>query len=409
MRNLRSLLPALVAVISFVACGGPAEEPPPAPQESAGEPVIEPSVPVADEAPAADEPPAVDEPPPKVESSFEPAKRPGTPPEINKEGKIVWRPDLWQNPPLGLPPVPDPRYNRTNNKKADLGRLLFFDKRLSKDGTVSCASCHHPEHGFSNVQRFTHGIGGQVGTRNSSTIYNVAYTAELFWGGRNKALEQQAISSIINPIKMGNTAGELVKTVNAIRGYGMLFREAFNDPRKIDEWNIALAIAAFERTILSGDAPYDRFKAGDQSALSEEAQRGLSVFEGRGRCVLCHSGANFTDGRLHNIGVGTEDEDVDDGPVAETTKEADRAKFKTPMLRNVAVTAPYMHDGSMTSLEEVVTHHVKGGIPNKKLDLLIRPLDLTKQERADLVTFLEEGLTREIEIPVPTYDGSLAK
>lgn len=400
MRNLRSLLPALVAVISFVACGGPEEEPPPAPQESAAQP----SAPVAEEAPAVDETPAVDEPSPEAEPSFEPVRRPGTPPEINKEGKIVWRPDLWKNPPLGLPPVPDPRYNRTNNKKADLGRRLFFDKRLSKDGTVSCASCHHPSLGFSNAQRFSPGIDGQVGTRNSPTIYNVAYATELFWDGRSKTLEHQAIAPIINPIEMGNTIGELTKTVNALQDYRTLFREAFDDPRKIMELEIAKAIAAFERTILSGDAPYDRFKAGDQGALSAEARRGLAVFEGRGRCVLCHAGANFTDGRFHNIGVGTGDEDVDVGRMTVTENENDWAKFRTPMLRNIAVTGPYMHDGSLTSLEEVVTHYVKGGIPNKNLDPLYRPLDLTEKEQADLVTFLEEGLTREIEIPIPIYD-----
>ena len=404
MRNLRSLLLALVAVISFVACGGPTEEPPPAPEESAVEPAVEPSAPVADQAPAVDETPAVDEPSPEAEPSFEPARRPGTPPEINKEGKIIWRPDLWENPPLGLPPVPDPRYNRSNNKKADLGRRLFFDKRLSKDGTVSCASCHHPSLGFSNAQRFSPGIGGQVGTRNAPTIYNVAYATEVFWDGRSKTLEHQAIGPIINPIEMGNTINDLVKTVNALQDYRTLFREAFNDPRKIMDWEIVRAIAAFERTILSGDAPYDRFKAGELSALSAEAKRGLAVFEGRGRCVLCHGGANFTDGRYHNIGVGTGDEEVDVGRMTVTTKEGDWAKFKTPTLRNNAVTGPYMHDGSMTSLEEVVTHYVKGGIPNKNLDPLFRPLDLTKKEQADLVTFLEEGLTREIEIPIPTYD-----
>jgi len=327
------------------------------------------------------------------------------PPEINAEGKIVWRPDLWKSPPRGLPPVPDPAYNVTTVEKVELGRLLYFDKRLSKDGTVSCASCHDPGKGFSNAEPFATGIGGQLGGRNSPTVYNAAYQNETFWDGRAKTLEEQAFGPIQNPVEMGNTIHDMVANVSAVEEYKDLFKKAFDD-RKISENWVVRAIAAFERTILSGDAPYDRFKAGDKGALSEAAQRGLAVFEGKGRCVLCHSGPTFTDNTFHNLGVGTGAEKPDAGRMDVTKDAKDWGKFKTPTVRNAAVTGPYMHDGSEATLEAVVELYDKGGVPNKNLDPLMQPLGLTAEEKADLVTFMKEGLTREIEVPIPEYGGA---
>jgi cytochrome c peroxidase len=321
---------------------------------------------------------------------------------LTEEGKLVWRPDLWKNPPRGLSPVPDPVNNRTTVEKVELGRLLYFDKRLSKDGTISCASCHHPKLGFSNGQRFAAGIGGQLGNRNSPTVYNAAYNNEQFWDGRAKSLEEQAMGPITNPIEMGHSVPELLDVIKKIPEYVEGFEKAFGLP-EITEGEVQRAIAAFERTVLTGDAPFDRHKAGARDALSPEALRGLAVFEGKGGCVVCHLGPNLSDNQFHNLGVGTEAQEPDIGRMELTKREKDWAKFKTPTLRNVAVTGPYMHDGSLETLEEIVAIYEKGGIANKNLDPLIRPIALTEQEKADLVTFLKEGLTRELEVPEPTY------
>jgi cytochrome c peroxidase len=375
---------AVWIALSFTACGGPVEETPPAGEQA----------PVAEKVPTPKEAPA-----PAPPTAAEPEVPAGA---LTAEGKIVWRPDLWKNPPRGLSPVPDPVGNRTTVEKVELGRLLYFDKRLSKDGTISCASCHHPKLGFSNGQRFGVGIGGQLGTRNSPTVYNAAYNNEQFWDGRAKSLEEQALGPITNPVEMGNTTPELLRTLNQIPEYVEAFQKVFNQP-KITEWEVQRAIAAFERTILTGDAPYDRYKAGVQDALSPEALRGLAIFEGKGGCVVCHLGPNFSDNQFHNLGVGTEAKEPDIGRMALTKRETDWARFKTPTLRNVAVTGPYMHDGSLKTLEEVVAVYEKGGVANKNLDPLIRPIALTAEEKADLVAFLKEGLTRELEVPEPTY------
>ncbi|MDP3939600.1 MAG: cytochrome c peroxidase [Deltaproteobacteria bacterium] len=380
---LTLLVLALFVLQATTGCGGPAEPPAP-PAADAGD--SEPAPPAAPEAVSL----AVGEP---VEASPPMA-------EINADGKLVWRPDLWKSPPRGLPPVPDPAYNGISVEKVELGRLLYFDKRLSKDGTVSCASCHHPATGFSNAQRFAAGIGGQLGGRNSPTVYNAAYQNETFWDGRAKSLEEQAMGPIENPIEMGQPLHEMIATVNAIPDYKPLFVKAF-DNRKINENWVVQAIAAFERTILTGDAPFDRFRAGDNNALSEGAQRGLAVFEGKGRCLLCHMAPLFTDNVFHNLGVASEGDKADAGRMDVTKNEKDWGKFKTPTLRNVSVTGPYMHDGSETTLESIVELYDKGGVANKNLDPLMQPLGLTPEEKADLVTFMKEGLTREIEILIP--------
>ncbi|MFQ5459107.1 MAG: cytochrome-c peroxidase, partial [Myxococcota bacterium] len=204
---------SLVAAVLLGGCGGPAQ----APEESPDSP----------EAAT----PAVPESAPESAPAAAPA--PETPAAAAE--KIAWRPDLWKNPPLGLPPVPDPQDNRMSAAKVELGRQLYFDRRLSKDGSVSCASCHHPTLGFSNAQRFSPGIGGQVGTRNSPTVYNVAYAKEVFWDGRAETLEAQAIGPILNPIEMGNTVEGLLGTLSGIAEYTPLFEAAFGAPAEITE------------------------------------------------------------------------------------------------------------------------------------------------------------------------------
>lgn len=295
--------------------------------------------------------------------------------------------------PLGLRPPKIPADNPLTKEKIELGKQLYFDPRLSCDDTVSCASCHDPKKGWSNGEAFATGVRGQVGGRSAPSIINAAYYDLQFWDGRAKQLEGQALGPIENPIEMDHSLDECVKKLNAIPGYREQFRKVFNSD--VTPENVAKAIAAFERTILSGNAPFDQFKAGDESALSEEAQRGMKLFFGKARCSACHAGPNFSDGAFHNIGLGMDKENPDLGRYEVTKLLGDKGSFKTPSLREIARTAPYMHDGSLKTLEDVVEFYNKGGVPNPQLDEEIFPLKLTDQEKADLVTFLQEGLSSE--------------
>ncbi len=292
----------------------------------------------------------------------------------------------WAAEPAGLPPVQHPKDNPPTPEKIALGKQLYFDGRLSADNKVSCATCHDPAKGFSNGDQFATGVEGQKGGRNSPTVINSAYGRLQFWDGRAKSLEDQALGPVQNPIEMKMTLDDVVKKLNQIEGYKKQFQQVFGTDVTSD--GMAKAIAAYERTVLSGDAPYDKFKAGDKAALSEAAQRGMKLFFGKANCSACHAGASFTDNAFHNIGVpGT-----DVGREAISKQLGDRGSFKTPTLREIARTAPYMHDGSMKTLEEVVAHYNKGGTPHPQLDEEIFPLKLTETEATDLVTFLKEGL-----------------
>ena len=293
--------------------------------------------------------------------------------------------------PLGLKPVPVPADNPLTPEKVALGKQLFFDPRLSCDDTTSCASCHDPKKGWANSLNFATGVRGQVGGRSAPTVINAAYSELQFWDGRAERLEGQALGPIQNPIEMDHKLDDCVRKLNLIPGYREQFRKIFNSD--VTPENIAKAIASFERTVLSGNAPYDQFKAGNKSALSESAQRGMKVFFGKGHCSACHAGATFSDDAFHNIGVNINVAKPDLGRFEITKLTGDKGSFKTPGLREVARTAPYMHDGSLATLEDVVEHYDKGGTPNPQLDEEIFPLKLTTQEKADLVTFLKEGLS----------------
>ncbi len=292
--------------------------------------------------------------------------------------------------PAGLKAVPVPKDNPMTAEKVALGKQLYFDKRLSKDNTMSCATCHDPAKGYSNGEAFAVGVRGELGGRNTPTIINSAYSSLQFWDGRAAHLEGQALGPIANPVEMDLSIEEAVKRINSIAGYREQFQKVFGSDCTPD--TLAKAIAAFERTILSGDAPYDRFKAGDKTALSEAAQRGLKLFTGKANCSSCHSGPNFMDGAFHNLGVGFDKSEPDLGRHAISKQEGDKGAFKTPTLREIHRTAPYMHDGSHKTLEEVVDYYDKGGTSNDYLDEEIFPLKLTAQEKADLVTFMKEGL-----------------
>ncbi len=297
------------------------------------------------------------------------------------------RPGLAPRVPLGLAPIVWPADNPYTKEKAELGRLLYFDARLSADGTVSCATCHDPKHAFSDGQPVSTGIRGQKGNRNAPTVINRAYSLAQFWDGRAPSLEAQAVGPMANPLEMGNTHTTVVATLKGLPGYRVLFRKAFG----VEDFSIehvAKAIATFERTVLSGNAPYDRFRAGDKTALTDAQVRGMRVYFDRAKCDQCHEGVNFTTNMYANLGVGMNQPNPDPGRFAVTRNPRDWGAFKTPTLREIALTAPYMHDGSLKTLEQVVDFYDKGGEPNKNLDERMKPLKLSAQEKADLVAFL---------------------
>lgn len=302
--------------------------------------------------------------------------------------------------PLGL--QEDALYIPLDNpltlEKIALGKQLYFDKRLSRDNTVACASCHNPRFGFTDGQPVSTGIRGQKGGRSAPTTINRAFSKEQFWDGRAADLEAQAKGPIAAPIEMGFTHDEVVKRLRGIKGYREQFKKVFGtEAFTID--HAAKAIAAFERTILSGNSPFDRFEAGDKAALSPAAQRGLALFRGKASCVRCHAGFNFTDESYHNIGIGMDKPKPDLGRFDLTKREEDRAAFKTPTLRDIVFTGPYFHDGSARTLEEVVEFYNHGGIKNPQLSEEIKPLRLTAGEKADLVEFMW-ALTGEIALEV---------
>jgi len=287
-----------------------------------------------------------------------------------------------------LPNVPIPAHNLQFDAKVELGKLLFFDPRLSKDGSISCASCHVPAAGFADPRQFSLGVGGKQGGRNAPPALNAAFNHVQFWDGRAGSLEEQALGPIQNPIEMAETLDNVVKKLGKVKGYRDRFRAVFG--AEVSAEGVAKAIAAFERTLISTNSAFDRYSAGDKAALPESARRGLDLFQGKARCVLCHNGPNFTDNKFHHIGVpqtGPLKEDL--GRYAVTKRDADRHAFKTPSLRSVALTAPYMHTGALKTLEEVVEFYNKGGeaLPGK--DPFMTALNLTDQEKKDLVEFMQ--------------------
>lgn len=267
-------------------------------------------------------------------------------------------------PPLGLDLyMPVPEINPLTPAKIALGRRLFFDKRLSRDGRLACASCHDPKLAFSDGRKVARGINGAEGSRNAPAIVNRGYGTSFFWDGRAKTLEQQALEPILNPKELGMTAAEVERRTG--------LRIA----------NVTAALATYVRTIRSGDSRFDRYAAGKTTALSDQEKAGLALFRGKAGCNTCHIGPNFTDEKFHNTGVAWRDGRlVDQG--------AGDGRFKTPTLREVARTAPYMHDGSIRTLEDVVEYYDRGGHPNPGLDGGLGPLHLRSEEKQALVAFL---------------------
>lgn len=297
--------------------------------------------------------------------------------------------------------VPIPPTNLNYKAKVALGKQLYVDGRLSKNGAVSCAFCHIPDAGFADPRQFSFGVGGKKGNRQAPTVFNTAFNPTQFWDGRAGSLEEQAIAPIENPVEMAETHENVVAKLNKIKGYRSQFRAVFGT--EVSLQGIAEAIAAFERTIISTNSAFDKYVKGDQNAMSEAAVRGMALFKGKARCILCHNGPNFTDNQFHNLGVpqaGPLEEDL--GRYNVTGQERDKGAFKTPTLRSIAETAPYMHDGVFATLEEVVEFLDAGGTPNPHLSPLMKPLHLTKQEKTDLVAFLKALSGAPVPFEMPT-------
>jgi cytochrome c peroxidase len=290
--------------------------------------------------------------------------------------------------PRGLGARPDaPPDNPLTPAKVQLGRRLFFDPILSGDRTVACASCHVPDHGFAGPNAVAVGVRGQRGRRHAPTLLNVAYGSAFFWDGRAATLEEQALLPIQDPLEMGSNPDEAVRRLRADAAYVAQFRTAFGE--EVTATNLARALASFERALLTGDSALDRFRIGEVAAFTEPARQGFWLFESRGGCWRCHSGGNLTDGRFHNTGVGWGAEPADFGRFEVTRRDEDRGAFKTPTLRGVARTGPYMHDGSLTTLDDVVRYYSRGGNPNPGLDPALKPLNLSEKDIAAVVAFLE--------------------
>jgi cytochrome c peroxidase len=289
-----------------------------------------------------------------------------------------------------LPLVVWPKDNPSSPEKIALGKKLFFDNRLSGDNSMSCATCHSPEKGFADGKPLAIGFGNKVLGRHTPTVLNAAYNDPQFWDGRAHGLEAQAQGPIMAEGEM-NMGGEavLVDRLKKNATYKVMFDEVFGAEPTLEL--VGKAIAAYERTIVTPNSPFDRYVAGERTALSDSEKRGLLLFIGKASCTQCHSGPNFTDNKYHNLGVHKSGAEggPDVGRFAVTKDEADRGAFKTPTVREALVTAPYMHDGSVDTLEALVDFYNKGGGEGPNKSKLLFPLNLTPEEKKDLVAFMK--------------------
>ena len=292
-----------------------------------------------------------------------------------------------------LPPVLVPGDNHQTDAKITLGKQLYFDTRLSKDNTISCASCHNPAMGWSDAGPTSAGVNNQRGGRRAPPVSNAAYSPLQFWDGRAPSLEEQAKGPIANPIEMGNTHDVMLRTVGDIPGYVEAFRKVFGSAQITIDM-VAQAIAAYERTIVTTDSPFDRFVRGDHAALTRQEQQGLELFNGKGRCTLCHWGGYFSDGRFHNLGVvPAQGAKPDAGRQAVTKDPQDVGRFKTPTVRDAASRPPYMHNGTEKTLIDVVNLYNRGGgLDDANLDPLMLPLGLSAKESDALVAFMKRAM-----------------
>ncbi len=350
---------------------------------------------------------------------------------LTSDSKLIKDEPLEVVAPNGLPVLVArvPASNPMTKAKVELGKQLYFDQRVSKNGTVSCATCHNPSKGWTDNEPTSAGINGQRGGRNAPTVLNTAYQAVQFWDGRAPSLEAQCQGPPQNAVEMGDQSHQqIIERLRTIPGYVEQFKIVFGTAVTLD--GMAKAIASFERTALSGNSPYDKYNKAnsddapqDLKALSESAKRGLVLFgltlnpddefrtdvvRKKANCTSCHVGFNFTDDKYHNLGVGF---DAASGKFADLGRfvispvgakdPAELGAFKTPTLRDIVRTFPYMHDGTQKTLEDVINHYDKGGNANPSLDKDIVALKLTEQEKKDLVEFMKALTGEEIKVTLP--------
>jgi cytochrome c peroxidase len=301
---------------------------------------------------------------------------------------------------LGDPP--EPADNRSTPARVELGKALFFDPRLSGNGTLSCGTCHNPALGWSDGLKTGVGINGTVLGRATPTVVNTAYNTQFMWDGRKKSLEDQALGPMKTPEEMKTDMGAAIAMLGKIPGYQQMFAQAYPG-EAISEETVAKAIAAFERTVVSRDSRFDRWVQGDRHAITRQEWRGYQVFKdpAKGNCAVCHSGPNFTDNGYHNIGIAHAPGAEDAGRYKIRPLAVLKGAFKTPTLRDIELTAPYFHNGSATTLAEVVDHYARGGDDRSNVSKDVRRLPLSEQDKADLVAFMKTltGPTRTASIP----------
>lgn len=294
--------------------------------------------------------------------------------------------------------IPQPANNRITAERVELGKMLFFDPRLSGSNWISCGLCHNPALGWSDGLKTAIGHGMKILERSTPTILNTAYQRLQFWDGRERTLEKQALGPIASMGEMNQNLDELVDELKAVPGYVKLFNEAYPEDG-ISKSSIAKAIASFERTIVSQDSDFDLWLKGQKSNMTESAKRGFQLFQGKARCVMCHNGFNFADDGFHNIGLPN---NKDEGRYKIKPVKVLKGAFKTPTLRNVALTAPYMHNGEFETLKEVIDHYNSGGKRNMgNLDPNMQKLHLSKKEKADLLAFLLSLTSEPVEVSIP--------
>ena len=298
-----------------------------------------------------------------------------------------------------LPAVPIPASNPQTPAKIELGKMLFFDPRLSENDHWSCATCHNPSFGYSDGLPRSMGFGDSELGRHSPTVINIAYNSTQFWDGRAATMEDQATGPIVASKEMNSDPKQMIAEITDIPFYSQQFKDVFGGPPSMK--NVGMAIASFERTIVTGDSKFDRYAKGDKKALTNQEKRGLTMFISKAACTQCHNGPNFTDSSFQNLGVPQEGPLAEDLGRYEVTKDPkDKGAFKVPTLRNIAMTPPYMHTGTFNSLDEVVDFYNKGGgsLPNKSPKIL--PLNMNDDEKKDLVAFLKT-LTGELPQVIP--------
>ncbi|HEU5048492.1 MAG TPA: cytochrome c peroxidase [Rickettsiales bacterium] len=292
-----------------------------------------------------------------------------------------------------------PKENPYSDSKAALGKDLFFDPRLSASGTQSCATCHNPALGWQDGMALGTGHGHNKLGRHTPTILNLSEDELFFWDGRADSLEAQALGPMASVSEMNMPLEKAESGIRLIKGYAPLFKKAFPEEKgAINRDTISKAIATFERTVVSGEAPFDKWVKGDEKAISDSAKRGFVIFNKKGNCAACHSGWRFSDGSFHDIGI--DDKDVGRGKILQMASM--QHAFKTMGLRNIAQRGPYMHDGSLATLEEVIEHYNKGGsVKRDSLDAQIKPLHLNAQEKQDLVAFLDTLTSKDKPVTLP--------